>query len=98
VTQGKTIPANQPLFSWIGQGYLKPTAGWIVAAVVIALLFYAMFNDRQKKRRYGFELAPLYMDVLKMALYSVLIVTYVVIVNSFNGVCQFLSCCWRSRR
>ncbi len=86
VTQGKTIPANQPLFSWIGQGYLKPTAGWIVAAVVIALLFYAMFNDRQKKRRYGFELAPLYMDVLKMALYSVLIVTYVVIVNSFNGV------------
>jgi len=86
VTQGKTIPANQPLFSWIGQGYLKPTQGWIVAIGVIVLLFYTMFNSRQKKRRYGFELSPLYMDILKTALYSVLIMTYVTIVNSFNGV------------
>lgn len=86
VTQGRTIPANQPLFSWIGQGYLKPTQGWIVAIGVIVLLFYTMFNSRQKKRRYGFELSPLYMDILKTALYSVLIVAYVAIVNSFNGV------------
>jgi len=86
VTQGKTIPANQPLFSWIGQGYLKPTAGWVVAIGVIVLLFYTMFNSRQKKRRYGFELSPLYMDILKTALYSVLILIYVVVVNSFNGV------------
>ncbi|HOU14348.1 MAG TPA: sugar ABC transporter permease [Anaerolineae bacterium] len=86
VTQGKTIPANQPYFSWIGQGYLKPTAGWIVAAGVIALLFYTMFNSRQKKRRYGFELSPLYLDILKTVLYSVLIVIYVAVVNSFNGV------------
>ena len=86
VTQGKTIPANQPLFSWIGQGYLKPTQGWIVAIGVIVLLFYTMFNSRQKKRRYGFELSPLYMDILRTALYSVLIVAYVIIVNSFNGV------------
>ncbi|MBN1935372.1 MAG: sugar ABC transporter permease [Anaerolineae bacterium] len=86
VTQGKTIPANQPLFSWIGQGYLRPTAGWIVAIGVIVLLFYTMFNSRQKKRRYGFELSPLYMDILKTALYSVLLLIYVAIVNSFNGV------------
>jgi D-xylose transport system permease protein len=86
VTQGRTIPANQPLFSWIGQGYLRPTAGWIVTAGVIAALFYSMFTSRQKKRRYGFELSPLYMDVLKTALYSVLLVAYVAVVNSFNGV------------
>jgi len=86
VTQGRTIPANQPLFSWIGQGYLRPTAGWIVAVGVIVALFYSMFSSRQKKRRYGFELSPLYMDILKTALYSVLLVGYVAIVNSFNGV------------
>ncbi len=86
VTQGKTIPANQPLFSWIGQGYLEKLQGWIVAIVVVALLFYTMFNSRQKKRRYGFELSPLYMDILKTALYSVLILVYVGIVNTFNGV------------
>ena len=67
VTQGKTIPANQPLFSWIGQGYLKPTAGWIVAAGVIVSLFYTMFNSRQKKRRYGFELSPLYLSLIHIS-------------------------------
>ncbi len=32
VTQGKTIPANQPIFSDIAQGYLPPLAGWVIAA------------------------------------------------------------------
>ncbi len=86
VTQGKTIPANQPLFSWISQGYLKPTLGWIAAALVIVLLFYTMFNNRQKKRRYGFELSPLSMDILKTAFYAVVVVGYVAIVNFYNGV------------
>ncbi len=38
-TEGKTIPANQPVFSEIGQGYLPATLGWILTIVVIALLF-----------------------------------------------------------
>lgn len=86
VTQGKTIPANQPLFSWIAQGYLPRYAGWVIAAGVVALLFYTMFNNRQKKRRYGFELLPLYLDVLKTVFYSALVVAYVTIVNMYNGV------------
>ncbi len=86
VTQGKTIPANQPLFSWIAQGYLPPYLGWIVAAVVVALLFYGMFNSRQKKRRYGFELLPLYLDVLKTILYAALVIVYVAVVNLYNGI------------
>lgn len=85
VTRGKTIPANQPLFSWIGQGYLDKTVGWIAAAGVIALLFYTMFNSRQKKRRYGFELGPLSLDVLKTVLYAALVVAYIAVVNIYNG-------------
>ena len=65
VTEGKTIAANQPYFSAIGQGYLPPLVGWIVAAGVVVLLFYNMFSSRQKKRQYGFELGSLYMDLLK---------------------------------
>jgi len=86
VTQGKTIPANQPLFSWISQGYLPPLLGWIVAIGVVVLLFYSMFSNRQKKRRYGFELIPLYLDIIKTAFYSVLVVAYVALVNLYNGV------------
>jgi len=86
VTEGKTIPANQPYFSQIAQGYLPSLAGWILAAGIVALLFYNMFSSRQKKRRYGFELGPLYMDLLKTILFAGLLVAYVYYVNRYHGI------------
>ena len=86
VTEGKTIPANQPLFSWIAQKYVPPTIGWIIAAGVILILFYLMFNDRRRKRQYGFELGPLYMDLLKTLLFSLLMAGYVFMVNQYHGI------------
>ena len=68
-TGGKTIPANQPSFSVIAQGYLPDLVGWILAAIVVAALFYSMVSSRRKKRRYGFELGPLYVDLLKTLLF-----------------------------
>jgi D-xylose transport system permease protein len=56
VTQGKTIPANQPYFSEIAQGYLPPLAGWVIAAIVVVFLFWNMFRSRQSRARHGFEL------------------------------------------
>ena len=85
-TGGKTIPANQPLFSYIAQGYLPPLVGWIVAALVSALLFILVFNDRQRKVKYGFVLPPLYQDLLKAGLLSALVIGYVAYVNQYSGI------------
>ncbi len=85
VTEGKTIAANQPYFTAIGQGYLPPLAGWVVAAGVVALLFYNMFMSRQKKRQYGFDMGSIYTDLLKTVLLSGLLVAYVAFVNRYNG-------------
>lgn len=86
VTQGKTIAANQPLFSWIAQGYLPEWMGWLLAIGIILLIFYTTFSSRQKKERYGFELSPLYLDLGKAILYTILIVTYIIVVNLYKGV------------
>ena len=56
-TEGKTIPANQPVFSEIGQGYLPATLGWILTIAVIAVLFFTMFRGRRNKQKYGFPAA-----------------------------------------
>jgi D-xylose transport system permease protein len=85
-TGGKTIPANQPLFSYIGQGYLPHTWGWIFAVIVAVLLFIQMFNGRQRRVKYGFKLAPLYQDILKTAIPAVLVFGYVGYVNEYQGV------------
>jgi D-xylose transport system permease protein len=86
VTQGRTIPANQPYLSDIAQGYLPNIAGWILAAVVVAFLVFNMFSSRRKKREYGFELSPFFIDVLATAFFSILIIVYVFVVNKYKGV------------
>jgi D-xylose transport system permease protein len=85
-TAGKTIPANQPLFSNIGQGYLPWWAGWIIAGLVVVLLFYMMFNSRRRKVKFGFEIPPLYMDLIKTIFFCALVLGYVLYVNEYSGI------------
>lgn len=86
ITEGKTIPANQPLFAEIAQGYLPPAAGWGLALVVIAALVFQTLRAREKRRSYGLELPPLASDLLRVSVYGVLILLYVYVVNLYNGV------------
>ena len=86
VTAGKTIPANQPWFSDIAQGYVPVTWGWIFCIVAIAFLFWNMFRSRQNKRKHGFELQNIYIDLLAVVFTAVVILVYVYNVNSYKGI------------
>jgi D-xylose transport system permease protein len=86
VTAGKTIPANQPWFSDIAQGYVPITWGWIFGIVVIGFLFWNMFRSRQNKRKHGFELQNIYIDLLTVIFSSIVILVYVYNVNSYKGI------------
>ena len=85
-TSGQTIAANQPGFSFIAQGYLPRPVGWIIGIAVVAILFFMMFANRRTKVKYGFELKPIYQDLLKTMAFSILVLVYVYIVNRYNGV------------
>jgi len=85
VTEGKTIPANQPSMAVISQAYFPPLWGWIIAAAIVGFLFFNMLNSRQRKRKYGFETSNLYLDILGTSLLSIMVLAYVFIVNQYNG-------------
>ena len=85
VTQGKTVPANQPYFSGIAQSYLPPIAGWVIAAVVVVFLFWNMLRSRASKRRHGFPVPSMGMDLLTSGFYALLVVLYVYFVNQYQG-------------
>lgn len=86
VTQGKTIPANQPGLSYIAQGYLSPIAGWVLAGLTVAYLFIHMYRSRASKKKHGFELSSMAQDIGMTTFFSLLVVGYVFIVNQYNGV------------
>lgn len=85
-TEGQTITATQPYFREIGQGYLNPILGWLLAAIVTAAIFFLMFRDRRNKQKYGFPLPALQADIIKSTLFAALLWVYVFVVNQYNGV------------
>jgi len=86
VTQGKTIAANQPVFSDIGQGYIPPMWGWAIFALIVVGLLWNMFSGRSNKQKYGFAPRPLYLDLLTVGITVVLVAIYVASVNNYRGV------------
>ncbi len=86
VTAGKTIPANQPWFSDIAQGYVPIMWGWAFGVVAIGFLFWNMFRSRQNKRKHGFELGSIYIDLLATGFAALILLVYVYNVNSYKGI------------
>ena len=86
VTQGKTIAADQPVFSTIGQGYIPPVWGWGIFVIIVAALVWNMFSGRRSKEKYGFSVRPLYVDLISVGAIVALILAYVYSVNSYKGV------------
>jgi D-xylose transport system permease protein len=85
-TAGKTIAAHQQYFSFIGQGYVSSTVGYIIWAIMVAALIWNVFNSRRGKAKYGFSLRPLYQDLLQVAIPIVLVLAYVISVNAYSGI------------
>jgi D-xylose transport system permease protein len=86
VTEGKTIPANQPWFEKIAQGYVPAVGGWIIAAIAIVFLFWNMFRSRQNKQKHGFELRNIYIDLLVTGFAALVILVYVYNANNYRGI------------
>jgi D-xylose transport system permease protein len=86
VTQGKTIAANQPVFSDIGQGYVPPLWGWVIFALIVVALIWNVFSGRRNKQKYGFTPRPLYLDLLTVGMIIVLVLAYVISVNNYKGI------------
>jgi D-xylose transport system permease protein len=86
VTAGKTIAANQPVFSSIGQGYVPQVGGLVILVLIMAFLVWNVFSNRRSKQKYGFELRPLYRDLLDAALPAILVAAYIVNVNAYKGI------------
>jgi D-xylose transport system permease protein len=86
VTQGKTIAANQPVFSDIAQGYLPPMWGWAIFILIAVALVWNVFNSRRNKQKFGFTPRALYLDLLTVGVVMLVILGYVFSVNSYKGI------------
>jgi D-xylose transport system permease protein len=86
VTQGKTIAANQAVFSDIAQGYIPAMWGFVIFVLILAFLGWNVFSGRRGKQKYGFKLRPLYLDLVSAVIPALLILAYIISVNAYKGI------------
>jgi D-xylose transport system permease protein len=86
ITQGKTIAGVEKPLVFLAQGYVAKEWGIVIAIIVIILIFLLTLWNRKQKSTYGFELKPLYVDMLKASFFSLLVLAYVLYVaNGYRG-------------
>jgi D-xylose transport system permease protein len=85
ITEGRSIPADQPYFNFIGQGYLPNWIGWLFCGLFVIALYFMTLQGRVQKNRYGFKNQKIYIDLIQPTLFSILVILYIYNVNLYNG-------------
>ncbi len=65
-----------PTFQGFGQSYLSSTAGVALALAAVVLIVSFTVVSRRNKRKYDFDVRPLWTEVTLTALYSGLVIGF----------------------
>jgi D-xylose transport system permease protein len=86
ITGGITIAPVHANLKFIGQGYLPNGAGYVIAALLFALLVVLAFRTRAGRLKHKLPASSMPVEIFKLALTGVVIAGFVVTLNSYEGV------------
>lgn len=86
ITQGNTIPISDANFDQIGQSYIDPSIGWILAGIAVLLTFFAAYRRYTNQRSVGIAETSLGGEMLKAIVPAAAIVLFIFVMNSYAGV------------
>lgn len=86
ITGGSTIAPVSDQLVYIGQGYLPPLAGDVLAALLFVALTLLTVRQRQDRMRYQLALAPRWQDVTKVVAIGLVLLGFVTTLNAYGGI------------
>jgi D-xylose transport system permease protein len=87
VADGKTQPVTDPTFLALGgglDGALGPAWSWALGAVLAAVIVWNIVSRRRRRAGHGFEMRPLWFDVLLGALFVAVVFGFVGITCAYQ--------------
>ena len=77
---------SEKTFLYLGQGYASKEFGIILAVIFVFIIFYLYLWNRKQNKSYSIEQNPLYIDLLKPFLISILVIEYIIhVANGYMG-------------
>jgi len=86
VTQGRTVGPMDATFQLLGggpRGSLGDTVSWAIAIIACVAIIALVLYNRQRRRKFGFPLRPVWAEVLVGAIGVGLVLTVVTIANNY---------------
>ncbi|MCM3006457.1 sugar ABC transporter permease [Priestia koreensis] len=86
ITDSQTVAPLTVDFKAIGQGYILPWFGYMMAAVGVLIMAFLTIRQRQARVKYGFEVAGMGLTSAKLIGYAVLIMGFAYVMNQYQGI------------
>ncbi len=85
-TKAKSIPLNEGFFKDIGKDYLPQAWGWVLGCVTVFCILIAALRNRRAIRKLGVETGSEHTSLPKAITFSIVIIFFVAVLNSYEGV------------
>ncbi|MGH9822702.1 MAG: sugar ABC transporter permease [Blastocatellia bacterium] len=86
ISAGNTIPVSPQSFKTLGQGYIAPNVGLGLAGIAIAAMIWVFLRRNRARRLHGLASYGTIGTVSRIAVPSILILAFVLVMNSYHGI------------
>lgn len=83
---GYTVPVADDTFKAIGNEYILPIGGWIIAAIAIAFILFMSYRNARSVKDYGLGEANYGGELAKAAIPIIGVIAFVWVMNSYRGI------------
>lgn len=85
-TGSVTIAPLTPSLKAIGQSYVGDLIGWIFGIVALVVAGYLVLRKRASRAKFGFDVEPVAVSVLRLVVIGALVIGFVYLMNSYKGI------------
>jgi len=84
LSKGATIPLRLEGFKSIGQDYVGPLIGWIIAAVALAAIVWLNLSRNRARRRHGLKVPSLGATIARIVIPAAVVIWFIYMMNSYE--------------
>jgi D-xylose transport system permease protein len=84
LSRGETIPIRLQQFKSLGQDYVGPLVGWIVAAIAVAAIVWFALARSRTRHRHGLAEPGIGLKLLRIVLPALVVVGFIYMMNSYE--------------
>ncbi|XEC93373.1 sugar ABC transporter permease [Paenibacillus tarimensis] len=81
-----TVAPLAPSLKAVGQAYMADIIGWILGIAALFAAAYLVLRKRAARLKYGFDVEPMAVSILRMVLIGSFILGFVYLMNSYKGI------------